>query len=84
MERSKITENFLEMKQVVGHPNASNIFSSLMEVIDPEEADSKIPLNKLAGFTSDGASVMISPKEGVLGKMRRAINHLLLTVHLTA
>ena len=41
-----------------------------MEVLHPEDSDSRLPLNKLAGFTSDGASVMISPKNGVLGKLR--------------
>jgi len=74
MEKFKITENFLEVKQVTGHPNASNIFNCLMEVIDPEDSDAKLSMNKLAGFTSDGASVMMSSKDGLLGKLRRAVN----------
>ena len=42
-----------------------------------------MPLNKLVGFTSDRASVMISPKNGVLGKLRcrRSQSYFLLTVH---
>ena len=70
VEKSKLCEEFLEMKRVEGHPTAQNIFGSLMEVIYPENPDLRLPLNKLAGFTSDGASVMISPKNGVLGKLR--------------
>ena len=77
----KIAENFLEMKNVIGHPTANNIFTCLMEVLDPEDTNQKLPLNKLAGFTCDGASVMISPKEGVFGKLRRATNEKLFSTH---
>ena len=45
-----------------------------MEVINPDDDANKLPLDKLAGFTCDGASVMISPKQGVLGKLRATIN----------
>ena len=69
VEKSNLCEEFLEMKQV-GHPPAQNIFGSLMEVLHPENPDLRLPSNKLVGFTSDGASVMISPKNGVLGKLR--------------
>ena len=31
LEDCKISENFLEMKRVTGHPDAKNIFNSLME-----------------------------------------------------
>ena len=50
------------------------MFSCVMEVINPEDSEGSMPIDRLAGFTSDGASVMISPKEGVLGKLRRAVN----------
>ena len=57
LEFGKLCEEF---------PDANNSFKSLMEVIDPEDEVDKLPLGKLAGFTCDGASVMISPKQGVL------------------
>ena len=63
LEKGKISEDFLEMKRIVGHPNASNIFSSLMEVLN------ELPVSKLSGFTSDGASVMICDKQDVLGTL---------------
>ena len=74
IEKYKLSEEFLEMKHVTGHPDANNIFSSLMEVIDPDQSDSKLPLHQLAGFASDGASVLISPQQGVLGKLRSTVN----------
>ena len=75
LENAKISEDFLEMKRIVGHPNASNIFSSLMAVL------SDMPVHKLAGFTSDGASVMISDKQGVLGKLRATLNPKMFATH---
>ena len=81
LEKCKISEEFLEMKQVCGHHDASNIFSCLMEVLDPEDPDAKLPMETLAGFTSDGASVMISPKNGVLGKLRSAVNPKVFSTH---
>lgn len=81
LDQGKIAERFLEMKQIIGHPDATNIFQSLMEVLDPESAAEKMPINKLAGFTSDGASVIISPNNGVLGKLRRAVNPKLFSSH---
>ena len=83
VEKSKLCEEFLEMKRVEGHPSAQNIFGSLMEVLHPENPDLRLPLNKLAGFTSDAASVMISPKNGVLGKLRSVaeVNPKLFSTH---
>ena len=71
--KDKIAESFLEITQIYGHPDTNNIFSCLMEVINPEDSEGSMPIDKLAGFTSDGASVMISPKEGALGKLRIAV-----------
>ena len=70
VDKGKLCEDFLEMKRIDGHPTAQNIFDSLMEVLNPENPDLRLPLNRLAGLKSDGASVMISPKNGVLGKLR--------------
>ena len=57
LENGRLCEEFLEFKRIVGHPNATNIFTSLME------AFSCMPVHTLAGFTSDGAAVMISQKK---------------------
>ena len=81
LDQVKLVEEFLEMKQVIGHPDANNIFMSLMEVLDPDVSGEKLPLNRLAGFTTDGASVMISPQQGVLGKLRSTINPKLFLSH---
>ena len=83
IETGKLCEDFLEMKQIQGHPTAQNIFKCLMQVLDPENPNLKMPLDKLAGFTSDGASVMISPKNGVLGKLRSVagVNSKLFSTH---
>ena len=51
-----------------------------MDIIDPEDPDSKMPLNKLAAFTTDGASDMISPKDGILGNLMRAVNYKLFSL----
>ena len=75
LENGRLCEEFLEFKRIVGHPNATNIFTSLMEVF------SCMPVHALAGFTSDGAAVMISPKEGVLGKLRRNVNSKIFATH---
>ena len=52
-----------------------------MEVLEPDSSAAKLPMHKLAGFTSDGASVMISAKQGVLGKLRNAVNPKLFSSH---
>ena len=71
LDQGKLAEDFLEMKQVVGHSNATNIFKCLMEVLEPDGSATKIPMHKLAGFTSDSASVMISAKQDVARKAVR-------------
>ncbi len=81
LDQGKLAEDFLEMKRVVGHPDAANIFRCLMEVLEPDSSAAKLPMHKLAGFTSDGASVMISAKQGVLGKLRSAVNPKLFSSH---
>ena len=47
VEKGKILENFLEMKRVTGHPTANNIFTCLMEVLNPDNADAKMPIYSL-------------------------------------
>lgn len=74
VEKGELCEDFLEMKCVIGHPDANNIFKCLMEVVDPENENAKMPLHKLASFTTDSAAVMISAKQGVLGKLQSSKN----------
>ena len=40
-----------------------------------------LPLERLVGYTSDGASVMQSDRQGVLGKLRRTVNSKLFSIH---
>ena len=51
-----------------------------MEAVNPDTSE-KMPMHKLAGFTTDGASVMISAKQGVLGKLRSTVNPKLFSSH---
>ena len=50
------------------------IFLVVMEEINPEDSKGSMPIDRLACFIDDGVSVMISPKEGVLQKLRRVVN----------
>ena len=79
MQERSITTRFLSLQQIQGHPNAENIFQGIMQIIGP--AGLNLPLQKLVGFTCDGASVMISGNQGVLGKLRREINPKLFSTH---
>ena len=54
-------------------------FRGIMQIIGP--AGLNLPLQKLVGFTCDGANVMISGNQGVLGKLRREINPKLFSTH---
>ena len=36
IEKQIVQETFLEVKEIVGHPDASNIFDSMMKVFHPE------------------------------------------------
>jgi hypothetical protein len=76
-----IVEDFLEMKQILGHPTSATIYSAMMEVLDPEDDDYKLPLNHLVSMTSDGAPVMISQKNGVAGKLKSSVNAKLFITH---
>ena len=82
LEHQIISTRFLSFWRLVGHPDAENIYQGILHVIDEsvidesviDESGLKLPLKKLVGFTCDGASVMISSHQGVLGKLRRGIN----------
>lgn len=75
-ESQAVSTRFLSFQQLVDHPNAENIYQGIMQVIGLS-----LPLQKLVGFTCDRASVMISSNQGVLGKLRRAVNPKLLSTH---
>ena len=81
VEKQAVVEDFLEMKQILGHPTATAIFGSMMQVLDPEDPNSKLPLDRLASITCDGAPVMLSLKNGVAGKLRSAVNPKLFVTH---
>ena len=81
VEKQAVVEYFLEMKQVLGHPTATAIFEAMMQVLDPEDQNWKLPLNRLVSMTCDGAPVMISPKNGVAGKLRSVVNPKLFVTH---
>lgn len=68
IEKRTVVEDFLEMKQIQGHPTASTLFEAMMEVFSPGDGVS-LPLNRLVSMTCDGAPVMISLKNGVAGKL---------------
>lgn len=74
MEKHKIEE---EMKRIVGHPNADNLFKATMEVIDNEDVALKLYLDKLV----DGASVMLSERGGLFGKLKEKISSKLFSTH---
>ena len=81
VEKQAVVEYFLEVKQVLGHPTATEIFEAMMQVFNPEDQNCKLPLDRLASMTCDCAAVMISPKNGVAGKLRSVVNPKLFVTH---
>ena len=71
----------MELKRVIGHPTADNLFSTVMEVIEKGEEDEKLPFERLVGLTTDGAAVMISDRGGLCGKMKATLNPKLFSTH---
>ena len=80
LEKQKI-EEFFEMKIIIGHPNADNIFTATMEAIDNEDMALKLSLDKLVAVTTDGASVMLSERGGLFGKLKDRISSKLFSTH---
>ena len=81
LEKQKIDEEFFEMKRIIGHPNADNIFTATMEAIDNEDMALKLSLDKLVALTTDGASVMLSERGGLFGKLKDRISSKLFSTH---
>ena len=79
INQQAVVSSFVAFHQVVGHPTADYIYQSILKVIGKEGMD--LPMKKLVGFTCDGASVMISSRQGVFAKLRREINPKLFLTH---
>ena len=62
--KQAVVEDFLEVKQILGHPTATTLFEAMMQVFDPEDSDQKLPLNRLASMTCDGAPVILTQEWG--------------------
>ena len=58
------------MKRITGHPNADNLFTATMESIDNDDMALKLPLDKFVALTTDGASVMLSERGELFGKLK--------------
>ena len=52
-----------------------------MDCIEKETADDSLPTEKLVGLTTDGASVMVSERGGLYGKLKQAVNSKLFLTH---
>ena len=52
-----------------------------MECIEKEAADDSLPTEKVVGLTTDGASVMVSARGGLHGKLKQAVNSKLFLTH---
>ena len=82
LELQSLVTRFLGVKRIEGHPNAENLFKSIMSVIGREASGYGLPTDRLVSFTTDGASVMMSSRNGVLGRLRDGIgNTKLLSQH---
>lgn len=64
-----ISTKFLHLEQIRGHPDASNLCSAIMRVIESDCF--QLSSQKLVGLATDGASVLVSPRNGVIGLLRR-------------
>ena len=69
------------MKRIIGHPNSDNLFAATMEAIDNDDIALKLPLDKLVALTTDGASVMLSERGGLFGKLKERISTKLFSTH---
>lgn len=81
LNNKRIVEEFLELKRIVGHPTAANLFTAVMECIRQENVQNSLPADKLVGLTTDGASVMVSERGGLYGKLKQAVNPKLFLTH---
>ena len=74
-------EEFLEMKEILGHPTAVTLFDAVMNVLTPEDVHRRLPTDRLASLTCDGAPVVLSQKNGVAAKLKASLNPKLFITH---
>ncbi len=80
LQTCEVATNFLCLHRLSGHPDAENIASSLLDVLG--ESGFNLPLDRLVCLSTDGASVLRSPINGVIAKLRERLdNPLLLSQH---
>lgn len=70
-----VVTHFLGLKRIEGHPNAETLYSAIMSVVGSEGSGLCLPTDRLVCITTDGASVMSSPRNNVLGKLRNRIGN---------
>ena len=68
IQKQCIATKFLQLEEIRGHSDASNIFLVIMKVIG--SSCFKLLCEKLVGLSTDGAS---SPQNGVIGLMQRKL-----------
>ena len=71
LQERGVATKFLQLEQIRGHSDASNICSAIISVIESECY--QLPCRKLVGFTTDGASILISPRNGVIALLRQKV-----------
>ena len=64
LEKSCVATKFMQLEQVRGDPDAPTICSAVISVIEMECY--QLPCKKLVGFTTDGASVLLSSHNEVI------------------
>ena len=73
VEGGCVATQFLQLEQIRGHPDAPNICSAIISVVERECY--QLPWRKLEGFTTDGANVLISPRNAVIALSRQKVNY---------
>ena len=73
LQTNELLTKFLSLQRISGHPDAENITSSLLAVVGKAGFD--LPLDRLVCLSTDGASVLQSPVNGVIAKLRERLNN---------
>ena len=72
IELQSVVTRFLGVKRI----DAGNLCRTIMNMIGSDGSGCGLPTDCLVSLTTDGASVMMSSRNGVLGKLRNGIgNH---------
>ena len=78
VSNGEVTTRFLELSKLAGG-TAEHILDSLLEVMETRH----LPVEKLFGMATDGASVMTGTRSGITTRMKR-INPFMLSTHCIA